>query len=300
MRSMNCLFSAALVLALAAGCARNDASKSALARQLSQQSERIAELEDAVRSLQAELAAVRATASTGAIDRLSAQIDRTIAGRVDAVLGAKIASAVQNEVEQKVGSKEDVEQIFDAALQRAVAKVEARDQGRRDSPRALWRQRPQDLRPQTDQQRLDNLAAELKLTDQQKELMKSADATTQKAIQEAVTAMQTEGKTDPRQIHETIQAARTRQDETVKSILTAEQYEAYQKKPRSAVTYWSSSDANGAGGRQIHVVTSSGTASATVNAAGGTDAGPVQIQIMTPDIQIVTPDDAPAVTTVLQ
>ena len=143
-----------------------------------------------------------------------------------AALGAR-------EGESRDGTREAVEQVARDVVRQELAAAEARrvqEQGeRREVAVRVTRERA----GARQEERFNQFAQALELTDQQKLQVQEATAKVQAATMEAFAAMRNEGGFDRDRMREVMEGVRKQHDAALKEILTEEQFEKYQALPEN-------------------------------------------------------------------
>jgi hypothetical protein len=209
-----------------------------LTDRLAAQEQRLAQLEVDTRVLKAKLEEkVRPITITNALP-LIAPAEPAVSARLDAV----VASEVARQVENKIGSDQDVETIFRQAVEEQMAAYDKRQRDAREEE--LRKQRAEaevqriaaeKQRAEAEEKRWAQVQGDLGLNESQTAQLREMSQQTRQAIREAFDTMRAQGDFSPAQAHQQAEAVRTNYEAQLSQILTAEQLEAYHNEPHNVL-----------------------------------------------------------------
>jgi len=193
---------AALVVA---GCGKSDTATTDLQQRADSQEKRLAELEKANRELQAQLQRLEwKYAATGT--------KTEAAGPAPQVTREELQQAIREVLNEQPGGA------------RPFQPFRAEDQTR-------WREQAEEAAARQQERQLNRLTEALKLTEDQKEQVKALLAETRERSRKAFEEMRQQGNFNPDAARQLMEDARAKTEEGMKKILSAEQFEQYQKLP---------------------------------------------------------------------
>ena len=228
---------------ICAGCGSDRGKTAKLERRLADADERIAELTATVDRLQQQVDALKGGDLQKKINdvvarevqsRMSADIDKMVSARVDKRLGT------DDEIGVKI--RETAQQVVDAA------EAKRQEDGRQQQGR--FQQNITDQRQRRESQRLETIAKDLNLNDDQKKKLADSQAAVQTKTREAARKLMESGNADPNTILNGVKELQSEHFAEVKAFLTDEQYQSYTNRQSNMLNFFGGMGGFGRGGRQ--------------------------------------------------
>ncbi len=190
--------------------------------------ERVAELTQKTQQQEALLATQAAALEAAA---LSNRVNEAVAMRLDAGLHRELTALVEERISARIGTEEDIQAIFEDVFSETMVEMEKQEEERRTAQREERRRQWEEARVRREEARSRQLAEDLQLDEHQAEQVRTANAEFNEAMRQMMTNMRESGQFSLGSIRANLDELRTVRDETVKSVLTDEQYETYKKRP---------------------------------------------------------------------
>ena len=223
---------------IGAGCGSNQEKTADLERKLGDADRRVAELTASVAKLQQELDALKG-------GDLQKTVKDLVAKEVQSQMSADIGKIVSAQVEKRVGSDDEMNARIRGTVQEEVDAAEARRQDGRQ-PGSRGQQNWAEQRQRWESQRLDNVAKDLKLNDDQKKQLGESQTAIQKKAMEGARKLMESGNADPTTILNGIKQLQAEHFAAVRTFLTDEQYQSYTNRQNNMFNFFGMG--GGAGG----------------------------------------------------
>ena len=204
-----------------AGCGQPGDKTSILEQTVNEQAAQLAKLQRTQEKMREELDSLRTAQPAAA----TVQLPPEIATNLDALVTAQVVSRI----EKKLGSKSEIDGFMRAAVDQAIASNEARKKAEQEAKREEERQQWEERRKQFEEQRWTQMAQELKLNDQQTQVLRAANDAIRAKTEEMMNAAREGQRLDPEQMKQTAVQLRAQLDAELARSLSPEQIEAFKQ-----------------------------------------------------------------------
>jgi len=205
-----------------AGCGHRQEIEE-LAAQLDKTGKEVADLAEANQALKEQLAALSASQARAATNTAAA--DDRMADRFMHVLASNINEMVATQIDERIGTQDEIDAIMAETIQDELKAAEARKEEERQQRREQWRQDAEKRRKEWEQNQADKLAEELNLNDTQQEQIQAANETMRNDLREAVQNLRSNGNWSA--VGTTMAEIRQANNDRMKEIMSEEQYSSY-------------------------------------------------------------------------
>ncbi len=216
------IVTAVLSVFVLAGCGQRQQIEE-LAEQLDNTRKEVAGLAEANVTLKQQLAALSASQARAATNAATA--DARMTDKFMHVLASNINTMVAAQIDERVGTTEELDAIMAETIQDELAAVEERKEEERQQRREQWRQDAEKRRKEWQQNQATKLAEELNLDETQQEQVQTANEAMRDDMRKAMQNLRTNGNWSA--IGTTMAEIRETNNSRMKEIMSDEQYSSY-------------------------------------------------------------------------
>lgn len=156
--------------------------------------------------------------------------------RIESLVSARVTEAVASALDARLGTKQDIEAVFEDVVQEEITALEERKRKAEEEQRQRRREEYEERRQEREEQRLAALSEELQLSEQQQARMREITQNTRTIMQATFAQMREDGIFGREDFRKVVAEVVAETETAMQGVLTEEQYKAYQEsenRPRS-------------------------------------------------------------------